>query len=157
MVARSFERVPPDGVFDFGQGLAGCWQWPVMLFDLGDEHVGKTIQEERRERIFAKRGKRQPALEQGDRGCQCRERQPIDFTEAPDDELEPLWARRQDEPFGNGDAGRQRFLKDRLRGLSVRSDHAADEARRTLALAIEQKIGMPCEQCAGMFRAHKSQ
>jgi hypothetical protein len=111
-------------------------EWPVMLFDLGDEHVGETIQEEWRERIFAKSSKRQPALEQGDRGCQCRGRQPIDLTEAPDDQLGPLRACRQDEAFGNGDTGGQRVLEDRLGWLSVRSDHAADEARRTLALAL---------------------
>lgn len=33
-------------------------------------------------------------------------RLPIDLTEAPDDEFGPLQAFRQDEAFGNSDAGR---------------------------------------------------
>ena len=81
-----------------------------MLLDLGYEHVGEAIQEERRERFFAESGKRQPALEQGDRCCQCRGRQPVELTEAPDDQFVPLRAYRQDEPFGNGDTGGQRVL-----------------------------------------------
>ena len=60
---RTFECVPPNAVFDFGQGFTGPWQWQVMLLDLGDEHVGKTLQEERRERFFAESRKGQPALE----------------------------------------------------------------------------------------------
>ena len=79
------------------------------------------------------------------------------MTEAPDDQLGPLRACRQYEAFGNSDAGRQRFLQDGLGGLSVRRDHAADEARRPLALAFEQEISMPCEQGASVFRAHERQ
>jgi hypothetical protein len=66
-----------------------------------------------------------------------------------------LRACRQDEAFGDGDASRQRGLDDGLGGLSVRRDHAADEARCPFTLALEQEISMPCEQFAGMFRAHE--